>query len=132
MGLGSMAGNEPNANEAPVPRGKGWRNFSVVPQRPAAEAPARQEPNAKAPSRGGLRSLMFAVVGFLAGVAFWHTVGFWTFVTDVVLNGPDGEARVAGSSPVIRKAPPRGEVLGASAGAVRPSQITTGSVKTAQ
>jgi hypothetical protein len=26
-------------------------------------------------------------LGFFAGIAFWHTVGFWNFVTDAVLNG---------------------------------------------
>jgi len=49
-------------------------------------------------------SLVF-VVGFAAGAVFWHAVGFWSFVSAIVLKGP---------------------VPALSAGA--PGDITTGSI----
>lgn len=32
-------------------------------------------------------------VGFVAGAVFWHCIGFWGFVRDVVLKGPTIEAQ---------------------------------------
>lgn len=33
--------------------------------------------------------LGWALCGFLIGAVFWHAVGFWSFLTTVVLNGPE-------------------------------------------
>lgn len=33
----------------------------------------------------GIGGLGWAVIGFLIGATFWHFVGFWSFVSDVVL-----------------------------------------------
>jgi hypothetical protein len=52
-------------------------------------------------ARGGGRfrsALASAVVGFIAGAACWHVVGFWTFMRDVLLKGP-GEAAVESAGP---------------------------------
>ena len=35
----------------------------------------------------GVGGLGWSVIGFLMGAVFWHFVGFWTFVSDVVLAG---------------------------------------------
>lgn len=35
----------------------------------------------------GLGGLGWSVIGFLLGAVFWHFVGFWGFVSDVVLAG---------------------------------------------
>lgn len=47
---------------------------------------------AKAPgetSRQRRSSLGAAVAGFLLGAVVWHFVGFWTFLSGVVLHGPE-------------------------------------------
>jgi hypothetical protein len=33
------------------------------------------------------RAIAWGSVGFVVGATFWHAVGFWTFVSDVVLYG---------------------------------------------
>jgi hypothetical protein len=38
-------------------------------------------------SLDGLGGLGWSVVGFVLGAVFWHFVGFWGFVSDVVLSG---------------------------------------------
>lgn len=35
----------------------------------------------------GVGGLGWSVIGFLLGAVFWHFVGFWSFVSDVVLAG---------------------------------------------
>jgi hypothetical protein len=36
----------------------------------------------------GLGGLGWSVIGFVLGAVFWHFVGFWSFVSDVLLAGP--------------------------------------------
>jgi len=43
--------------------------------------------------RRWVRSASWAVLWFVAGAIFWHFVGFWNFVTQVVLKGPEPPAR---------------------------------------
>ncbi|MDX2288955.1 MAG: hypothetical protein NW217_09065 [Hyphomicrobiaceae bacterium] len=43
-------------------------------------APARSGPSPSA--------LGWSVLGFVAGIAFWHAVGFWGFVQEAVFSGP--------------------------------------------
>jgi len=46
--------------------------------------------------RGGVGpAIVWTGVGFIAGAIFWHAVGFWTFVSSVVLNGPAEPGKVA-------------------------------------
>lgn len=58
----------------------------------------------------GLGGLGWSVIGFVGGAVFWHFVGFWSFVSEVVLaGGPERSAappvamtmsmRVADASP---------------------------------
>lgn len=54
------------------------------------------------PSRGmsGGSVAASAALGFLVGAVFWHFVGFWGFVREVVLKGPEPEvSRVAQTGP---------------------------------
>ncbi len=44
------------------------------------------------------RSLVAGIAGFLAGAVAWHFVGFWSFVSSVVLRGPDPAAPPPSSS----------------------------------
>ncbi len=54
----------------------------------------------------GLSGLGWSVLGFVCGAVFWHFVGFWGFVSDVVLTeGPPLQVRQAGFSappPAVR------------------------------
>lgn len=40
--------------------------------------------------------LVAGLVGFAAGVFFWHAVGFWGFVNQVVMRGPEPAQSTAG------------------------------------
>lgn len=46
---------------------------------------AEQKPTADPPGRSRL-PLWTGLAGFLAGAVFWHLVGFWSFVAEVVYN----------------------------------------------
>lgn len=66
----------------------------VPPRAPAPAAPAiptnqiASAPQAnKEPARRG-RPILYGIAGFGLGVAFWHAVGFWTFVSEAVFTGP--------------------------------------------
>lgn len=50
-----------------------------------------------ASERPARHALAWAGLGFLAGVLFWHTVGFWQFLSDAVLK--EGRAAVAHHEP---------------------------------
>jgi len=54
----------------------------------------------------GLGGLGWSVLGFVAGAVFWHFVGFWGFLSDVVLTeAPLSRARQAGfhaPAPAVR------------------------------
>lgn len=39
----------------------------------------------------GIGGLGWSVIGFLLGAVFWHFVGFWSFVSEVVLAGHSAE-----------------------------------------
>jgi hypothetical protein len=46
--------------------------------------------------RRSVRSaLAWGGLGFVTGAIFWHVVGFWTFLSDVVLKAPDRAAKAA-------------------------------------
>ncbi len=38
--------------------------------------------------RSARSAIVFCLIGFLAGITFWHVIGFWGFITEVVLSGP--------------------------------------------
>jgi hypothetical protein len=43
--------------------------------------------------------------GFLLGVVFWHFVGFWSFVSSVVLSGPPHSPALQTAKPSVHEAP---------------------------
>lgn len=51
----------------------------------ADEAPA---------SASRLATVGWGFLGFIVGAAFWHFIGFWGFVSDVVLKGHPNDERV--------------------------------------
>ena len=75
--------------------------------------PASVSPRAGATSIS--RVAVSAVLGFVVGAVFWHFVGFWDFVRNVVLKGPERAA-----SHVLQTGPECSSlVLDRSTGAVR-------------
>ena len=59
---------------------------------PASSALPIGEPAPGKPRRTKRAALLWAAFGFFAGAIFWHAVGFWTFVSEFVLNGNGGAA----------------------------------------
>ena len=39
-------------------------------------------------------TIAWGALGFVVGAVFWHFIGFWSFVSDVVLKGHPEDARV--------------------------------------
>lgn len=66
-------------------------------QRAAIRASNTSAPQAKAAKpRGRLRpAILSGLGGFVLGAVFWHLVGFWSFVSHVVLKGPTAEPQHA-------------------------------------
>jgi hypothetical protein len=66
----------------------GPRPASAHPQRVSTKKPpVSGATTARSPSKGRSTALVWGGVGFVTGAVFWHAVGFWTFVSDVVLQG---------------------------------------------
>jgi hypothetical protein len=92
-----------------------FRNWNEDGQR---AAPAR---------RPGLASkLAWCTAGFLIGAAFWHAVGFWSFISLVVLGGPgpQAQASLASARPLIAGSIDRVPTRTTLATSSRPSCIT--------
>lgn len=71
--------------------------------RPSAESAAPGASRSGAGQRrsgGGIRTgLLSGIAGFVVGAVFWHFVGFWSFLSHVVLKGPaEAEGRMEQSS----------------------------------
>lgn len=59
------------------------------------EPPPTAPPNAGGARAGGrtlAQNLKSLAIGFVAGVAFWHLIGFWSFLSQMAFN-PDPDAR---------------------------------------
>lgn len=56
-----------------------------------ASTPAQREPAAPR-KRRDFTPAIWGGLGFVAGVLVWHAVGFWSFVSDAVLNANDPRA----------------------------------------
>ncbi len=59
--------------------------------------------------RGSGRGILYACIGFFAGVAFWHAVGFWQFVEEAVFSGPRQQATQTLDTPSTRSTAERTE-----------------------
>lgn len=69
-------------------------------------------------------------VGFMAGMAAWHAVGFWGFVSDTVLNGPDRGSQISSHMPATPTASIPGSIKTTPVKSMQVDQITTGSLQT--
>lgn len=49
----------------------------------------RPRPAASRRFGGVAHALVFSIAGFVLGAIFWHFVGFWSFVSHMVLKGPE-------------------------------------------
>jgi len=58
-------------------------SVAARPHQQAASAPT--VPQARGNAR---RPVLYGFAGFFLGVAFWHAVGFWDFVSEAVFSGP--------------------------------------------
>jgi hypothetical protein len=65
-------------------------------------APLRAPASSARDPRVRWRSYAAATLGFLAGIVFWHFIGFWGFVSEVVFKGD----RVTPIAEADRTAPP--------------------------
>jgi hypothetical protein len=99
---------------------------------PAPREPIERRPRARgrAPlhKRPVVVALGSAMLGFCCGAMFWHAVGFWSFVSDVVLKGPDDgtpamvkEAKSTEPQPVSSRA----------TGSISPVRVAVGGVPSA-
>lgn len=63
------------------------RYVEPQPETQAAAAPLLQPVDDVPVGAPAPRRLMWLSIGFFAGIAVWHLVGFWSFVTAVLLTG---------------------------------------------
>lgn len=74
-----------------------------APQSPPAHNPVPViEPAAPMPGKSKRRSLgplLWGGLGFVSGMLAWHVIGFWIFVSDVVLKGGEGNLKAEESLP---------------------------------
>lgn len=69
------------------------RSAHLAPSRRGAHGaePGRVRLDTARRTLDGVGGLGWSVIGFLLGAVFWHFVGFWSFVSNVVLSGhPSG------------------------------------------
>jgi hypothetical protein len=92
-----------------------------------ARAAAKQNVSQRAvPPRGAriASKLAWCTAGFLIGAAFWHLVGFWSFVSYVVLGGPTPQVSFASARPLTVASAVQASVPAKPAIGGRPSCIT--------
>lgn len=65
------------------------------------------EAHRRSPRRSWVGACLYGTLGFAAGVAFWHAVGFWNLVHEAVFSGPRLEASARVAPPRPGPAPPR-------------------------
>ena len=63
--------------------------------------PERSRTGAARRALDGVGGLGWSVIGFLVGAVFWHFVGFWSFVSEVVLAGDPAAQGGDVSKPVV-------------------------------
>jgi hypothetical protein len=69
------------------------REHTVATPTPAGEAEARIAPVLVKPRGRARTAIIWGSLGFLTGAFCWHAIGFWGFVSEVVLNGSVQERR---------------------------------------
>lgn len=74
----------------------------------AASRPAHDPLRERAAASQRWPAAAWLALGFLAGIVFWHGVGFWSFVKDAVYQGDEDKAVLQQAQPA---APPPSEPL---------------------
>lgn len=77
------------------PKEDGRSATHVAPAVPARAQSVGKTLRAVSQMLDGIGGLGWSVTGFLAGAVFWHFVGFWGFVSEVVLAGGPPVERAA-------------------------------------
>lgn len=72
----------PAASAADSPRARGIKKLVA-----AYGRPERRSKGSLVEMMDGIGGLGWSVAGFVVGAVFWHFIGFWGFVADVVLAG---------------------------------------------
>lgn len=85
--------------------------------KPASGPATRKRFRAVSRTLDGVGGLGWSVVGFVAGAIFWHFVGFWGFVSEVVLADDPPIERAAAIFRVLPAAPAKRVQVAAVAGA---------------
>ncbi len=78
------------------------------------------------PRTGVLPALSYGITGFVLGVAFWHTVGFWNLVSTALFSGP----RSVAASPPPPLTATNSTYRSSSDRPADTGSITTGSITT--
>jgi hypothetical protein len=87
MALLRAEAGRPRGASAPLRRAPDW----------AASPFSRMGLDRAARALDGIGGLGWSVIGFVVGAVFWHFIGFWSFMAEVVLaGGPPGSAQRAG------------------------------------
>ncbi len=80
---------EHNASMRPPPEPEANKTLETG-QQPAQKTKVESQAASK-PKQASkkVRPIFWAIAGFAVGVVFWHFVGFWSFIEDAVLKGPE-------------------------------------------
>ena len=101
-----------------------WGRETARPFAPAPEAPSTLRSRIKRFTASfDERAAIFGSCGFVLGVIAWHMVGFWSFVSDVVLHDPQ---TAQSHIPVVAKVFAAAD--GAPASTAAAPVLTTGSI----
>lgn len=140
---------QPRPPLSDAPRGPAAGNAMAPGAAADAARPVMQTPAKELPETGGADAallldfeeqrprfdrtpLVWGGLGFLAGVLAWHALGFWAFVSDVVLNSNDGKLETASPMPHLAKAAEHsfGKLTGKPVtAAVSPAKTSSGAGK---
>lgn len=106
--LDIFSGSHP---EAPVASSTIRPRRTDINSRAASGAEAAPVFKAQRPAPGksatGYRgAALWSSLGFALGIAFWHVIGFWSFIASVVLPAP-GERDLTAQRPATQTAPPQ-------------------------
>ena len=94
---------------ASAPRENRPHEFSPTLHAPEPEQVQDDSERYEPPQRSSGRGFLYACIGFFAGVAFWHAVGFWQFVEEAVFSGPRQQATQTLDTPSTRSAAERNQ-----------------------
>lgn len=122
-GIDDLFEDGPEVRRARAPAPAMALSIPAAPSQPSEFAVIQPPPNAPASARRprpvAARPWGWALAGFAVGIAFWHFIGFWKFVGDIVYpqfvqarmlvpdNGPETTAAPSAGGKPSRSAKPR-------------------------